>query len=339
MALVQTGRPSMDRGSHLWRTFVRAACGLAVIVAATTAHAQQPIPQGAPPPSATPPGTLPPGFPDNPPAGMAIDPAPQFVMPSPDAFHAVFRLHQTIADSVGDNGELTTLGGFFPHALDDGLWYFDGQFDILEDPSLASEQTLNFAANLGFGRRWLDAFEGQTFGLSAWYDVLNIGQQYNHQVSVGAELLGDVWDWRTNGYFPIGTARNTIGAPPGADIRAGVYRGGHGIRPAAARMAGRERCVALRRWVLLPGRPTADRNWRRDAAGSHRFRRAEARCAHDQRCVVQNQRLVRHHLHAAGRGPMQATRRQPRRLGALWRPDGAGGARNRTVVRALQTTF
>ncbi len=220
MALVQIGRPSMDRGSHLWRTIVRAACGIAVIVAAATAHAQQPIPQGAPPPSAAPPGTLPPGFPDNPPAGMGIDPAPQFVMPSPDAFHAVFRLHQTIADSVGDNGELTTLGGFFPHALDDGLWYFDGQFDILEDPSLASEQTLNFAANLGFGRRWLDAYEGQTFGLSAWYDVLNIGQQYDHQVSVGAELLGDVWDWRTNGYFPIGTARNTNGAPPGADIAA-----------------------------------------------------------------------------------------------------------------------
>ena len=216
MGLVQNGRRPTNRGSR-WRQFVaRAVCGFAIFATASIVNAQQPVQQPAP--QIAPPGTLPPGFPDNLPAGTAIDAGPPIVMPSPDAFHAVFRLHQTIADSVGDNGELTTLGGFFPHAVDDGLWYFDGQFDILEDPRLANEQTLNFAANLGLGRRWLDAYEGQTLGLSVWYDVLNLGQQYDHQVSVGGELLGDVWDFRLNGYFPIGTARTPVATPAGADI-------------------------------------------------------------------------------------------------------------------------
>jgi hypothetical protein len=141
---------------------------------------------------------------------------------SPDSFHPLFRLHQTIADVVGDNGELTTLGGFFPHPSDFGLWFFDGQFDILEDAHNLGQQTLNFAANLGLGWRWLDPSDGQVYGLSAWYDTDRSHPEFVHQVSVGAEVLGEIWDWRTNGYFPVGTNREALSfnsAGPTLDTR------------------------------------------------------------------------------------------------------------------------
>jgi hypothetical protein len=138
----------------------------------------------------------------------AVEPAPRFI--SPDAFHPMFRLHQTISDAVGDNGELTTLGGFFPHPSDYGLWFLDGQFDILEDAHNPGQQTLNFAASLGLGWRWLDSSDGVVYGLSGWYDVDRSHPGFVHQASVGAELLGENWDWRTNGYFPCGFNRQPV---------------------------------------------------------------------------------------------------------------------------------
>ncbi len=181
---------------------------------AAMARGAEPLPPGS---AALPPGSVSlPGSADIFPPAYAAPPEAVHLMPSPESFHAVYHMHQTIADSVGDNGELTGLGMFFPHALDDGLWYFDWDFEILEDAHNPGQQTLNFEDRLGFGRRWLEPADGQVFGVSVWYDADRSRPEFVHQVSVGTELLGEVWDWRTNAYFPIGTARTA--ASPGTDI-------------------------------------------------------------------------------------------------------------------------
>ncbi len=152
---------------------------------------------------------------------------------SPEEFLPMFRLHQTISDCVGDNGELTTLGGMFPHPCDYGLWFLDGQFDILEDAHNPGQQTLNFAASLGLGWRWFDPADGQIYGLNGWYDVDRSHPGFVHQASVGAEVLGEVWEWRANGYFPCGANRQPVSfsslgptfvgaeALPGVDMEVG----------------------------------------------------------------------------------------------------------------------
>ncbi len=154
---------------------------------------------------------LPQGFPDTLPPLVATPAGPPHEMPMPDMFHTIFRMHQTISDAVGDSGELTQLGGFVPHPTDDGIWFFDGQFIILEETNNPRQQTLNFAGNIGVGRRWLSMDDGQVLGLSAWYDFDHGQPAFIHQASIGAELLGEVWDLRANGYFPIGTSRKTLG--------------------------------------------------------------------------------------------------------------------------------
>jgi hypothetical protein len=140
----------------------------------------------------------------------------------------MFRLHQTISDVVGDSGELTSLGGIFPHPSDFGLWFLDGQFDILEDAHNPGQQTLNFATSLGLGWRWLGSAGGQIYGVNGWYDADRSHPGFVHQASVGVEVLGDAWEWRANGYFPCGASRQPVAFTslgpvfPGAEALPGV---------------------------------------------------------------------------------------------------------------------
>lgn len=253
-------RPRRQRDSSRrlrdWRIGI--VCLLAVIVTGRTASAQRSsgypdvlptalVADAVPPPVQVSPGPVlpPPGAPSGVKAlpgttPIVIEPTGVFNGPpvalrfvSPDEFRPEFILHQTIGDTVGDSGELTTLGGFFPHPSDYGLWFLDGRFHILEDAHNPGQQTLNFAANLGLGWRWFEPTDGQIYGLSVWYDVDRSHPGFVHQASVGAEVLGDVWEWRANGYFPCGANRQPLSfsslgptffsaeALPGVDMECG----------------------------------------------------------------------------------------------------------------------
>jgi hypothetical protein len=144
-----------------------------------------------------------------PPLGPLISDRPILLMPniSPDAFHTTFRLHQSITDEVGDDGPITSLGGFFPHTTDKGLWFLDAQFNLLEDADNPGQQTENFGANIGLGWRWILPDLDAVGGLSFWYDLDRTRPDFVHQAAVSGELLGDLWQLRVNGYFPCGTNR------------------------------------------------------------------------------------------------------------------------------------
>lgn len=134
---------------------------------------------------------------------------PITLMPAlpPEAIRTVLRVHQSITDEVGDDGPVTSIGGFFPHSTEHGLWFFDGQFNILEDANNPGEQTFNFGSNLGLGARWIVPSLNSVAGLSSWYDLDRTRPDFVHQVGVSGEWLGDVWQARLNGYFPAGTNR------------------------------------------------------------------------------------------------------------------------------------
>ncbi len=58
------------------------------------------------------------------------------------------------------------------------------------------------AANAGIGLRRLGS--SRVWGVNGYYDYRNTSHQHYNQVSAGLESLGRVWDFRINGYFPIG---------------------------------------------------------------------------------------------------------------------------------------
>ncbi len=129
---------------------------------------------------------------------------------SPDMFKPMFRLHQTISDTPGDDGPLTSFGLFLPHPTDYGIWFLDAQVTDLEGDRNPGEQTLNWASNVGLGIRWLDASD-DVLGLSFWWDMDHSRPQFTEQASVAFEMLGPVWKARSNLYVPIGYERVTEG--------------------------------------------------------------------------------------------------------------------------------
>lgn len=64
-----------------------------------------------------------------------------------------------------------------------------------------------FAANAGAGLRFLPECVNQVFGFNAFYDYRNTRRQHYNQVSAGLEVLGERWDYRINGYLPVGKTK------------------------------------------------------------------------------------------------------------------------------------
>lgn len=101
------------------------------------------------------------------------------------------------ANGVGYNQGYTTLEGFFtaPNALD-GSWvsFLDVRGHVFNNGKLA--------ANAGLGVRYLT--DCRVWGLNAYYDYRNTHRSHYNQIGFGLETLGEMWDFRANGYLPVG---------------------------------------------------------------------------------------------------------------------------------------
>ena len=58
-----------------------------------------------------------------------------------------------------------------------------------------------FAANAGLGLRYICNY---VYGINAYYDYRNTHHQHYNQFAAGLEALGKIWDFRINGYLPVG---------------------------------------------------------------------------------------------------------------------------------------
>lgn len=59
-----------------------------------------------------------------------------------------------------------------------------------------------WAANIGTGLRTL--WRDRAFGINSYYDYRNTGRLHSNQIGVGLETLGELFDFRINGYLPVG---------------------------------------------------------------------------------------------------------------------------------------
>jgi hypothetical protein len=60
-----------------------------------------------------------------------------------------------------------------------------------------------WAANVGVGLRTL--WKNRAYGINTYYDYRNTGRFRSNQVGIGLETLGKLFDFRINGYLPVGT--------------------------------------------------------------------------------------------------------------------------------------
>ncbi len=98
---------------------------------------------------------------------------------------------------IGYNQGYSTLEGFFMMpAAADTIWFpfLDLRGHVFNNGK--------FAANAGLGLRYLS--ESRVWGINSYYDYRQATHRNFSQYGLGLESLGRVWDFRVNGYLPVG---------------------------------------------------------------------------------------------------------------------------------------
>lgn len=100
------------------------------------------------------------------------------------------------AGGIGYNQGYSTLEVFL--APDPGKWcvmpFLDARGHVFNNGK--------WAANAGGGIRGI--LGCRTYGISAFYDYRNTKKIHYNQIGLGLETLGKLWDFRINGYLPVG---------------------------------------------------------------------------------------------------------------------------------------
>lgn len=116
-------------------------------------------------------------------------------------------LGYTTGPGVGYETGYTTGGAFFTLPRPCNLELFHSFLNV-------QGHVLNrgkAAFNAGGGIRCLAPAVDRIFGLNVYYDNRRVHKTSLQQVGVGIECLGANWDFRANGYFPVG--RHLISKP------------------------------------------------------------------------------------------------------------------------------
>ncbi|MEQ9669940.1 right-handed parallel beta-helix repeat-containing protein [Coleofasciculus sp. G2-EDA-02] len=98
----------------------------------------------------------------------------------------------------------TRLDSFLPLLQNPGstLTFLEGQLQL--------DNSANLGGNLLLGHRFYHQSLNRIFGGYLGFDSRNTGNNTFHQLGVGLETLGEVWDVRLNGYFPLGDSRDLV---------------------------------------------------------------------------------------------------------------------------------
>src|SRR5579863_768947 len=108
--------------------------------------------------------------------------------------HMRAAVRYTTPKGIGYNTGYATVEGFFAPANETWIPFVDLRGHVFDDGK--------FAANAGLGLRYLST--SRVWGVNAYYNYRNAKHQHYNQVSAGLESLGEIWDFRINGYLPVG---------------------------------------------------------------------------------------------------------------------------------------
>ena len=114
----------------------------------------------------------------------------------------LIRLRHIESKGLGYNKGYSSLDAFltYPKWSGDFLPFVDLRGHVFNDGKTA--------ANAGWGFRYLSEPKKRVFGLNFYYDYRDASKKSYRQVSAGLEALGITWDFRMNGYLPVGGKRS-----------------------------------------------------------------------------------------------------------------------------------
>ena len=114
--------------------------------------------------------------------------------------HMYVGARYTTPKGIGYHNGYTTLEGFLLSNFLRNTWlpFLDVRGHVFDNGKLA--------ANAGLGLRYLAC--SRFWGVNVYYDYRNSSHEHYNQVAAGFETLGKIWDFRINGYLPVGEKRS-----------------------------------------------------------------------------------------------------------------------------------
>ena len=97
---------------------------------------------------------------------------------------------------IGYDQGYTTFEGFFstdPN-FSTGMPFLDLRAHVFNNGK--------FASNVGIGLRKIEGC--RVYGINAYYDYRKTQKNNYNQIGIGLETIGNLWDFRVNGYIPVG---------------------------------------------------------------------------------------------------------------------------------------
>ncbi len=100
-------------------------------------------------------------------------------------------------EGVGHTSSYSSLDWFvplLPAESDSTMWFGDIRALIFNDAE--------FGSNVGTGYRWFLEDQNRIYGINGYWDTLNDNSLLFNQAGIGVESLGQIFDFRANGYTP-----------------------------------------------------------------------------------------------------------------------------------------
>lgn len=94
--------------------------------------------------------------------------------------------------------------GFLP------LWQTPGSSLTFLEGRLILDTEAHFGGNILLGQRFYSPKDKRIYGGYLSYDSRNTASSVFNQLGAGFESLGDSWDFRANGYIPLGDTRQIV---------------------------------------------------------------------------------------------------------------------------------
>ncbi len=116
---------------------------------------------------------------------------------APDPWMTRISARHVAGEGVGHATSYSSLDWFvplLPAESDSTMWFGDLRGLIFNDGE--------FGSNLGTGYRWFMEDQNRIYGVNGYWDTLNDNSLLFNQAGIGVESLGQIFDFRANGYTP-----------------------------------------------------------------------------------------------------------------------------------------
>lgn len=116
---------------------------------------------------------------------------------APDPWMTRISARHVAGEGVGHTNSYSSLDWFLPllpAESDSTMWFGDVRGLIFNDGE--------FGSNMGSGYRWFVEDQNRIYGINGYWDTRKDNSLLFNQAGIGVESLGQIFDFRANGYTP-----------------------------------------------------------------------------------------------------------------------------------------